>query len=106
MIFCAELGRQGFAVVPGFTFRPWMQANQGFTEGNVFGLGMVVTDLAIDFRSESFAGDKLIIDVGVDDYLSIIYDPYTVGAKDGIFAQIWIQAFGNPVVPMVEGGCF
>lgn len=43
-------------------------ASLGFTEGNIFGLGMVVTDMAIDFRSESFAGDRLIIDVGVDDF--------------------------------------
>ena len=43
-------------------------ASLGFNEGNIFGLGMVVTDLAIDFRSESFAGDRLIVDVGVDDF--------------------------------------
>ena len=43
-------------------------ASLGFTEANIFGFGMVVTDLAIDYRSESFAGDRLIIDVGVDDF--------------------------------------
>ncbi len=43
-------------------------ASLGFTEANIFGLGMMVTDIAIDFRSESFAGDRLIIDVGVDDF--------------------------------------
>lgn len=43
-------------------------ASLGFTEANIFGLGMVITDIAIDFRSESFAGDRLIIDVGVDDF--------------------------------------
>ena len=26
-------------------------AGLGFTEGNIFGLGMVVTDLAVDYRS-------------------------------------------------------
>ena len=40
-------------------------ASLGLTEENIFGLGMVVTDLAVDFRSESFANDVLIIDVGV-----------------------------------------
>ncbi len=40
-------------------------ANLGFTEANIFGLGMVVTDIAVDYRSESFANDVLIIDVGV-----------------------------------------
>lgn len=40
-------------------------ASIGFTEANIYGLGMVVTDLAIDYRSESFANDLLIVDVGV-----------------------------------------
>ncbi|PCJ22690.1 MAG: thioesterase [SAR86 cluster bacterium] len=40
-------------------------ASIGFTEGNIFGLGMVVTDMAVEYRSESFANDLLIIDVGV-----------------------------------------
>jgi acyl-CoA thioesterase FadM len=43
-------------------------ASLGFTEANIFGLGMVVTDMAIDYRSESFANDCLIIDVGVSDF--------------------------------------
>jgi len=40
-------------------------ASLGFVESNIFGLGMVVTDMAIDYRSESFARDVLIIEVGV-----------------------------------------
>jgi len=43
-------------------------ASLGFTEANIFGLGMVVTDLAVDYRSESFANDRLIIDVGVSTF--------------------------------------
>ena len=43
-------------------------ASLGFTEGNIFGLGMVVTDLAVDYHSESFANDSLIIDVGVSGF--------------------------------------
>tara|TARA_R110002072_G_scaffold170552_2_gene324216 strand:+ start:158252 stop:158812 length:561 start_codon:yes stop_codon:yes gene_type:complete len=40
-------------------------ASLGLTEANIFGLGMVVTDMAIDYRSESFAKDVLVIEVGV-----------------------------------------
>jgi len=40
-------------------------ASLGLIEANIYGLGMVVTDLAVDYRSESFANDLLIIDVGV-----------------------------------------
>jgi len=43
-------------------------ASLGFTESNIYGLGMVVTDLAVDYRSESFANDRLIIDVGVSKF--------------------------------------
>ena len=43
-------------------------ASLGFTEGNIFGLGMVVTDLAVEYRSESFANDMLLIDVGVSGF--------------------------------------
>ena len=43
-------------------------ASLGFTEANIYGLGMVVTDLAIDYRSESFAGDRIILDVGVSSF--------------------------------------
>lgn len=43
-------------------------ASLGFTEANIYGLGMVVTDTAIDYRSESFANDRLVIDVGVSNF--------------------------------------
>lgn len=43
-------------------------AQLGLTESNIFGLGMVVTDMAIDYRSESFARDILVVQVGVDKF--------------------------------------
>lgn len=43
-------------------------ASLGVTEANICGLGLVLADLAIEFRAESFAGDRLIIDVGVLDF--------------------------------------
>ena len=49
-------------------------ASLGFNEANIYGLGMVVTDLAIDFRSESFANDMLIIDVGVSKFNKYGFD--------------------------------
>ncbi len=65
-------------------------ASLGFTEANIFGLGMMVTDIAIDFRSESFAGDRLIIDVGVDDFNRYGFDiamQVTNSALDTIVCQ-------------------
>lgn len=49
-------------------------ADLGFTESNIYGLGMVVTDLAIDFRSESFANDLLVIEVGVSKFNKYGFD--------------------------------
>lgn len=49
-------------------------ASLGFTESNIYGLGMVVTDMAIDFRSESFANDLLIVDVGVSKFNKYGFD--------------------------------
>ena len=43
-------------------------ASLGFTEGNIFGLGMVVTDMVVDYRAESFANDCLVFDVGVSNF--------------------------------------
>jgi len=65
-------------------------ASLGFTEANIFGLGLVITDIAIDFRSESFAGDRLIIDVGVDDFNRYGFDicmQVTNNALDTIVCQ-------------------
>ena len=49
-------------------------ASLGFSEGNIYGLGMVVTDLAVDYRSESFANDCLMIDVGVGSFKRYGFD--------------------------------
>ena len=65
-------------------------ASLGFTEANIFGLGLVITDIAIDFRSESFVGDRLIIDVGVDDFNRYGFDicmQVTNSALDTIVCQ-------------------
>lgn len=65
-------------------------ASLGFTEANIFGLGLVITDIAIDFRSESFAGDRLIIDVGVHDFNRYGFDicmQVTNSALDTIVCQ-------------------
>ena len=49
-------------------------ASLGFTESNIYGLGLVVTDLAVDYLSESFADDCLLIDVGVSKFIRYGFD--------------------------------
>ena len=43
-------------------------ASLGFTESNIYGLGLVVTDMIVDYQSESFANDLLVINVGVSEF--------------------------------------
>lgn len=40
----------------------------GYSEFNIAGLGLIVTDLAVSFRSESFLGDELTFHIGVTDF--------------------------------------
>ena len=40
----------------------------GFSEFNIGGLGLMVTDLMVEFKSESFVGENLQFEVGVNDF--------------------------------------
>lgn len=42
--------------------------NLGFGEFNIAGLGLMVTDLVVEFKSESFVGDVLQFEVGVHEF--------------------------------------
>jgi acyl-CoA thioesterase FadM len=43
--------------------------SHGFTELNVFGPAMVLSDVAIYYKSEGFYGDIVTVDIAVCDYL-------------------------------------
>lgn len=67
-----------------------MLADMGFTEANIFGLGLVVTDFAIEYCAESFANDTLVIDVSVGEFNRYGCDiGYTVsnGALDQVVCK-------------------
>ncbi len=40
----------------------------GYSEFNISGLGLIVTDLAVSFQAESFLGDELEFHIGVTDF--------------------------------------
>ena len=42
-------------------------ADKGFTEADIDGVGIIMTDAVINYSSEAFYGDKLRIDVAVSD---------------------------------------
>lgn len=43
--------------------------SHGFTELNVFGPAMILSDVAIYYKSEGFYGDSIVVDIAVCDYL-------------------------------------
>ncbi len=67
-------------------------ASLGFTEANVYGLGLVVTDLSVDYISESFANDRLTIDVGVSKFTRHGFD---IGIKVSNEALDTVVCNGN-----------
>jgi acyl-CoA thioesterase FadM len=59
-------------------------AHFDFTESNVDGLGLMVTDLATIYKAECFAGDELAFEVGVMDFNKYGCDIiYRVSKDDG-----------------------
>ena len=67
-------------------------ASLGFTEANVYGLGLVVTDLSVDYIAESFANDRLTIDVGVSKFTRHGFD---IGIKVSNEALAAVVCNGN-----------
>ncbi len=49
-------------------------AKYGWTELDVDGAGIIMTDCAVVYKSESFYGDRLIIEVAVADFFKYGYD--------------------------------
>lgn len=43
--------------------------SHGFTELNVFGPAMILSDVAIYYKSEGFYGDSIVVDIAVCDFL-------------------------------------
>ena len=61
-----------------------------FGEFNIAGIGLMVTDLVVTFKAESFVGDVLTFDVGVTDFnkygCDFIYRVYN-GEPDKLVAE-------------------
>ncbi len=56
----------------------------GYTEKDIEGVGIIMTDAAIEYRSESFYGDVLVVDVGVAELEKRCCDiVYRVTRKEG-----------------------
>lgn len=48
----------------------------GYTELNVEGVGIIMADLAVQYKAEAFYGDNLKIEIAVSDLTSVSFDIY------------------------------
>jgi len=51
-------------------------AKLGYTELNLDGIGLIMTDVGIEFKKEIFYGDTLEIKIAVTDFTSVGFDLY------------------------------
>ncbi|HVF97606.1 MAG TPA: thioesterase family protein [Flavisolibacter sp.] len=58
-------------------------ASLGFTEMNVAGVGLIMSDAAIEFKAEAFYGDVLRIYVAATDLSRVGFDLYYKLVKEG-----------------------
>ena len=45
--------------------------HNGYSESNIEGIGIIMTDVAIQYKSEGFYGDELLVELTVTDFTSI-----------------------------------
>jgi acyl-CoA thioesterase FadM len=45
--------------------------HNGYSESNIEGIGIIMTDAAIQYKSEGFYGDELLVELTVTDFTSI-----------------------------------
>lgn len=48
----------------------------GYSEMNVAGIGIIMADAAIQFKTEAFYGERLIIEIAVGDFSRVSFDIY------------------------------
>jgi len=55
----------------------------GYSESNVEGVGIIMIDAAVQYKSEGFYGDNLLIEISVDDFSGIGCDfIYSISNKE------------------------
>lgn len=53
----------------------WL-AQQGYTEMQCGGCGLIMADTAIQYKGEAFYGDELLIELGIANITSVAFDLY------------------------------
>ena len=70
-----HVGNDAFVSIIHEARMQWLK-QYNYTELKIEGIGLIMTDLAIEFKSESFYGDVVEVKLGVDDITRVGFDLY------------------------------
>ena len=70
-----HVGNDAFVSIIHETRMQWLQ-QQGYTELNFAGIGLIMSDLAIEFKNESFYGDILEVTIYAGETTRVSFDLY------------------------------
>ncbi len=70
-----HVGNDAFVGIIHEARMQWLKEN-GFTELDINGTGLIMSDLAVEFKQESFYGDTILVRLGVADAGRVNFDLY------------------------------
>ena len=70
-----HVGNDAFVSIIHEARMQWLN-QYGYTELKIEGIGLIMSDLAIEFKNESFYGDVVDIKIGVDEISRVGFDLY------------------------------
>jgi acyl-CoA thioester hydrolase len=70
-----HLGNDAFVAIIHEARMQWLQQH-GYTELNIEGTGLILADLAVEFKNESFYGDTIAITIAVGEISKVSFELY------------------------------
>lgn len=76
-----HVGNDAFVSIIHESRMQWLN-EQGFTELDITGVGLIMSDLAVEFKSESFYGDQVLVTLTAGNISRVSFDLfYQLNAK-------------------------
>ena len=70
-----HLGNDAFVSILHEARMQWLQ-QYGYTDLNIEGAGLIMSDLCVEFKSESFYGDTIVVQIGVGERSRVGFELY------------------------------
>lgn len=68
-----HVGNDAFVAIIHESRMQWLR-QLGYTELNVEGIGLIMSDLAVDFKNESFYGDRVEVKMGIGEITRVSFE--------------------------------